>query len=112
MKPGAKAGVPDNWEENCRSQSKSWSKIPIDNNENIAADVVVGPGGEMDKPNWLENADENDLRTLEANLSPKQKKETMGHQKIVKELLSLYNIDKATAQEWEDEGICLQDVLR
>ncbi|KAJ9065165.1 hypothetical protein DSO57_1022577 [Entomophthora muscae] len=78
MKPGAKASVPDNWEDNRGSQSKSRSKIPIDNDEIIAADVAVGPVGEMESPNWLKNADKNDLHTLEANLSPKQKKEIMG----------------------------------
>ncbi|KAJ9083936.1 hypothetical protein DSO57_1029425 [Entomophthora muscae] len=110
VKPGVKAGAPDNWEDN--RGSKSGSENPIDNNEIIAADVAVGPGGKMDDPNWLENSDATAMHTLEATLSAKQKKEILGRQKLVQELLSLYNIDSTTAQEWEDEGIRLQDVLR
>ncbi|KAJ9078764.1 hypothetical protein DSO57_1003228 [Entomophthora muscae] len=112
MKPGRKAGVPDDWEDNRRSQSKSGSKKPTGNNEIIVADVAGSPGGDLDDPDWLENADAMDLQALEATLSAKQKKEILGRQKIVQELLSLSNIDKTTAQEWEDEDICLKDVFR
>ncbi|KAJ9058074.1 hypothetical protein DSO57_1016246 [Entomophthora muscae] len=112
VKPGLQAVVPDAWDDDQASCDLSESRESHGNNEIIATDVVVGPGGEMDDPDWLENADKNDLHTLEANLSPKQKKEILGRQKLVQELLSLYNIDSTTAQEWEDEGICLQDVLK
>ncbi|KAJ9075060.1 hypothetical protein DSO57_1000343 [Entomophthora muscae] len=112
MKPGSKAVVPDDWEDDCASDGKSVSRESHRADEIINNDVAVGPGGDLDNPDWLNNVDITDLHTLEATLSAKQKKEILGQQKIVQELLSLYNIDSTTAQEWEDECICLQDVLR
>ncbi|KAJ9084620.1 hypothetical protein DSO57_1022591 [Entomophthora muscae] len=97
MKPGLQAGVPDAWDNNKASVDQSKGEFPINDNEIIAANVAVGPGGEMDNPNWLENADETAKHTLEATLSAKHKREILGRQKLVQKLLSLYNIDSITA---------------
>ncbi|KAJ9081505.1 hypothetical protein DSO57_1014043 [Entomophthora muscae] len=112
VKPGLQAVVPDTWDNNQASYDQSKSMESHGNDDIIGADVAIGPGGEKDNPDCLNNIEATDLHKLEATISAKQKKEVLGWQKLVQELLSLYNIDSTTAQEWEDEGIHLQDVLR
>ncbi|KAJ9080105.1 hypothetical protein DSO57_1028531 [Entomophthora muscae] len=114
MKPEPKVAVSKDWEDNCASvgQSKCECVNPQLDDEIIDTDVVIGPGGEVDNLNWLYHVNNADLCTLKENLSTKQTREILGHQKIVQELLAPYNIDTTTAQGWEYEGICLQDVLK
>ncbi|KAJ9068874.1 hypothetical protein DSO57_1024311 [Entomophthora muscae] len=109
--------VPVNWEAQwvagtiSDGNGKSWHNNSEAKNKG-AAEAGLGPGEELDDSNWIDKISDKDFDVLHANLSPKQKNEILSRKRLFRELLDSYDIDVSTAQSWEDDGVCLQDVLK
>ncbi|KAJ9065390.1 hypothetical protein DSO57_1020114 [Entomophthora muscae] len=57
------------------------------------SEVGLGPGEDLDHPNWLDKTSDKDFAALHKNILPKQKCEVLTQQQIFRDLLSEYNID-------------------
>ncbi|KAJ9080719.1 hypothetical protein DSO57_1022000 [Entomophthora muscae] len=76
------------------------------------SEARLSPGEDLDDPNWLDKLSDKDFAALHQNLSPKQKSDVLSQQQLFWDLLSAYEIDSVSAQGWEDNGVCLQDIIK
>ncbi|KAJ9067213.1 hypothetical protein DSO57_1001850 [Entomophthora muscae] len=111
--------VPNNWDDQWNAggilgQDGSGNTRCGDSkiSEKGASEVGLGPGEELDNPNWINKVSDKDFDALQLSLLPKQKIEVLSCQQLFKELLETYNIDGSIAQSWEDNGVPLQDIIK
>ncbi|KAJ9076784.1 hypothetical protein DSO57_1022972 [Entomophthora muscae] len=92
--------VPNNWDEqgNITGQDGSGrTRCDSDITKIGVLEAGLGPGEDLDNPDWLDKVSDKELATLQSNLTPKQKIEVLSCQQLFKDILENYNIDGSTA---------------
>ncbi|KAJ9073284.1 hypothetical protein DSO57_1018166 [Entomophthora muscae] len=82
--PAYTGDVPDNWEDHlntCCIAGQDGSGNPWRGDSAItqigAAEARLGPGEELDNPDWLDKVSDREFDALHHNLSPKERNEVL-----------------------------------
>ncbi|KAJ9085738.1 hypothetical protein DSO57_1010967 [Entomophthora muscae] len=116
LKTTPKATIPDDWEDHWEGDADApFISGEGGKSEGLAGGVkglITDEDEVYDNPDWLDKVGANAMAGIEASLTEVQHKQLMMLKQLFAKLLDNYGIDAKCAQEWEDEGVRLQDIIK
>ncbi|KAJ9080589.1 hypothetical protein DSO57_1023195 [Entomophthora muscae] len=116
LKTTPKAIIPDYWEDHWEGDADasfiSGEGSKAGGSAGGATGFLTDEDEVYDNPDWLDKVGANAMAGIEASLTEVQHKQLMMCKQLFTKMLDNYDIDAKCAQEWEDEGVRPQDIIK